>query len=121
MQSTYLNAITSGTTPASQVNTDGRSIVIRKILVGNPVSSGNITIHNNNVALANDTTTINAKITLPSFSTTNINTGPLTFDFRTASPNGSTEADGLQCSLGSSIVIDQTMQVTVFWDYTEGN
>ena len=121
MQATYLNTTTSGTTPASQVNTDGRSIVIRKILVGNPVSSGNITIHNNNVALANDTTTINAKITLPAFSTTNINTGPLTFDFRTASPNGSTEADGLQCSQGASIVLDQTMQVTVFWDYTEGN
>ena len=118
----YFNSTTSGTTPASVINTDGRSIVIRKILVGNPVSSGNLTIHYTNNALAQDTTTIAAKITYPAFSTTNVNDGPDTYDFRCAnSGSGSTEADGLVLGMGGSLVMDQTMQVTVFWDYTEGN
>ena len=123
MQITYLNTTTSGTTPASQVNTDGRAIVIRKLIVGNPVSTGNITIHNNNVALSNDTTTINFKLTLPTFSTTNPNVVPLVVDFRAGAMagGGSAEADGLECSQGSSIVLDQTMQVLVLWDYAEGN
>ena len=118
----YFNSTTSGTTPASVINTDGRSIVIRKILVGNPVSSGNLTIHNTNNALAQDTTTIAMKLTYPAFSTTNVNDGPDTYDFRCANGgSGSTEADGLVLGMGGSLVMDQTMQVTVFWDYTEGN
>ncbi len=118
MTTSYLNTTTSGTTPASVVNADGRAIVIRKILVGNPVTAGNITIHNTNNALANDTTTIAAKITFPTFSTTNTNGSIPLLDFRTNSTGG-VEEDGLFCANGSSIVLDQTMQVTVFWDYAQ--
>ena len=121
MQFTYFNTTTSGTTPAPVINSDGRAIVIRKVLVGNPVSSGNLTIFSENNALSNNTTQIAAKITYPSFSTTNINDGPDVYDFRTISnTGGSVEDDGLFCQTGGSIVIDQTMQVTVFWDYAQG-
>lgn len=86
------------------------------------MSAGNLTIFNIGNALSNNTTQVAAKISYPSFSTTNLNDGPDIYDFRSASDSGgSTEADGLQCASGSSIVIDQTMQVTIFWDYTEGN
>lgn len=121
MQSTYFNTATSGTTPAPQINTDSRPIVIRKILVGNPVTAGNITIFNIGNALSNNTTQIAAKVTYPSFSTTNINDGPDFYDFRTSSSQGgSIGDDGLFCASGGCIVIDQAMQVTVFWDYAEG-
>lgn len=121
MQTTYINATTTGTTPATVLNTDGRAIVIRKIFVGNPVSSGNITLFLENNALSNNTTNIAAKITYPSFSTTNIDSGPAIYDFRTVTnPGGSTEEDGIFCQTGGSVAIDQTMQVTVFWDYAQG-
>lgn len=121
MQTTYINATTSGTTPATVLNTDGRAIVIRKIIIGNPVSSGNLTVFNENNALANNTTQIALKLSYPAFSTTNINDGPDTYDLRTnAGSSGSTEDDGLFCAAGGSVTIDQTMQVTVFWDYAQG-
>lgn len=121
MQTTYVNTTTSGTTPATVLNTDGRAIVIRKLIVGNPVSGGNIVLFNENNALSNNTTQIAVKLTYPSFSTTNINDGPDVYDFRTnAAQGGSVEADGIFCQTGGSLAIDQTMQVTVFWDYAQG-
>lgn len=121
MQVTYFNTTTTGTTPAPQLNSDGRAIVIRKILVGNPVTGGNLTVFTENNALSNNTTQIGMKITYPTFSTTNVNDGPDLYDFRAASSEGgSTETDGLFCPAGGSIVIDQTMQVSVFWDYAQG-
>jgi hypothetical protein len=123
LQYTYINTTSSSTTPAQQINTDGRAIVVRKIIVGNPVSTGNITIHNNNVALSNDTTTINFKNTFPTFSTSALAQFPTVIDFRAGAMagGGSAEADGLECSQGGSLVIDQTMQLTVLWDYAQGN
>jgi hypothetical protein len=117
MQFVYLNTTTSGTTPASQLNTDGRAITLKKLIIGNPVTAGNLTVHYTNVALANDTTTIAAKITLPTFSTTNVNPSqPITVDFSTLGNSGVAE-DGLSLSNGGSIVLDQAMQVTALFDY----
>lgn len=125
MQTTYFNTTTSGTTPAPVIGDSSgtRPVVIRKIIIGNPISSGNLTIFNIGNALSNNTTQIAAKITYPAFSTTNLNDGPDVYDFRASSGSGggSVESDGLICSTGGCIVIDQTMQVTVFWDYAEGN
>jgi len=122
MQTTYFNTVTSGTTPAPQLNTDGRAIVVRKILIGNPTSGGTVTLFNIGNALSNNTTQIAVNITYPSFSTTNINDGPDMYDFRAQnSGSGSTEEDGVPCSSGGSVAISGTMQVTVFWDYAEGN
>ena len=115
MQFVYLNTTTSSTTPASVVST--QSMVLKKLIIGNPVTAGNLTVHNTGNALANDTTTIAFKLTLPTFSTTNVNqTQPLVVDFCTLGNAGVAE-DGLSCASGCSIVIDQTMQVTALWDY----
>lgn len=119
MQTTYINTTTTSTTPATVLNSDGRSIVIRKIVIGNPVNSGNITVFSENNALSNNTTQILSKISLPGTVNTLV---PVVIDFRTASGagGGSTEDDGLFCQTGGSIAIDQTMQVSVLWDYAEG-
>jgi hypothetical protein len=117
MNFVYLNTTTSGTTPASQLNTDGRAIVLKKLIIGNPVTAGNLTVHYTNVALANDTTTIAFKMTLPTFSTTNVNnTQPIVIDFTTGLNAGVGE-NGLSLSNGGSVVLDQAMQVTALFDY----
>lgn len=124
MQVSYFNSITSGTTPAPTIGdaSQSRSIVIRKILIGNPASGGILTLFNIGNALSNNTTQIIAQITYPSFSTSAINDGPDMYDFRAQnSGNGSTEEDGIPCATGASIVLSAAMQVTVFWDYAEGN
>ena len=67
--------------------------------------------------MANDTTTIAFKLTLPTFSTTNVNSvQPLVIDFCVLG-NAGTAEDGLALGNGGSIVLDQTMQVTALWDY----
>lgn len=119
----YTNTSTAinGTNVAQQINTDGRAVVIRKILIGNPVASGNIVIFTENNAVANNTTQIGYKKTYQA-SFTNIQPETV-IDFRASamSGGGSIENDGIFCPAGASIVTDQTMQVTVLYDYAEGN
>lgn len=118
MQTTYVNATTSGTTPATVIAANG-PVVIRKILIGNPVASGNITIFNEGNALANNTTQIAYKKTYPA-SFTSIQPETVV-DFRgSSSQGGSISDDGIFCQTGAGITIDQTMQVTVLWDIAEG-
>lgn len=125
MQAFYTNTSTAltGANTAQNINTDSRSIVVRKIIVGNPVSGGNIVLFNAPSQVANATTTIAYKHTFPTFSTTNTNgVTPVVVDFRAASTGaGSAEEDGIICANGGAIATDQTMQVTVLWDYAEGN
>lgn len=117
MQTTYINTTTSGATQASQLNTDARAIVVKKILVGNPVNSGNIVLFNIGNALANNTTQIAFKNT---FTSSVSESSQRVFDFRSTSPAGSAVTeDGIPCASGGCISIDQTMQLTVFWDYAE--
>lgn len=118
MQSLYVNTTVTGSNPATVIAANG-PVVIRKILIGNPVASGNITLFTEGNALANNTTQIGYKKTYPaSFS----NIQPETvIDFRgSASQGGSISDDGLFCQTGAGIVIDQAMQVTVLWDVAEG-
>ena len=125
MNFTYFNTATSSTTPAPAFNQgQAGNIVIRKIIVGNPVSGGTLIVFNDGNALSNNTTNIAFNLTLPTFSTTNINSAvPLVIDFRGSSEagGGSVEADGLQLTGGGSMAISTTMQVTVLWDLAEGN
>lgn len=120
MQATYVNTTTTSTTPATVISASG-PVVIRKIIVGNPVTAGNITLFNEGNALSNNTTQIAYKHTFPSFSATNTNgVTPIVVDFRSASQQGgSVTEDGIFCQSGASIAIDQTMQVTVLWDIAE--
>jgi hypothetical protein len=118
MQSLYVNTTTSGSNPSTVINASG-PVVIRKILIGNPVTSGNITIFTEGNALANNTTQIGYKKTFPaSFTSIQPETQ---IDFRaSSSQGGSVESDGLFCQTGACITIDQQMQVTVLWDVAEG-
>ena len=118
MQYTYVNATTTSTTPATVIAASG-PVVIRKILIGNPVALGNITLFYEGNALANNTTQIAYKKTYQS-SLSSIQ--PETqVDLRsTSSQGGSTGDDGIFCQNGASISIDQTMQVTVLWDVAQG-
>lgn len=118
MQSTYVNTTTTSTTPATVIQASG-PVTIRKILIGNPLTNGNITVFLEGNALSNNTTNIGYKKTYASsFSSIQPET---VIDFRAASSQGgSTSDDGLFCQTGASIAIDQTMQVTVMWDVAEG-
>lgn len=118
MQSTYFNTTTSSTTPAPLISATG-PIVIKKILIGNPVANGNITLFTEGNALSNNTTQIGYKKTYQSsFSSVQPETA---IDFRsTASQGGTTGDDGLFCQSGAGLVIDQAMQVTVLWDVAQG-
>lgn len=121
MQTLYVNTTTSGTTPATVINSDGRAIVVRKIFVGAPASGATLTLFNENNALANNTTQIAFGLTYPTFSSTNPNSVPTVVDFRAVSgQGGSTEDDGIFCPAGGSISISSAMQVSVLWDYAQG-
>lgn len=121
IQTTYVNTTTTSTTPATVISSSG-PVVVRKIIVGNPVSGGNVTLFSEGNALSNNTTQIAYKHTFPTFSATNTNgTTPVVVDFRgSASQGGSVADDGIFCQSGASIAIDQTMQVTVLWDIAQG-
>lgn len=117
MQFTYVNATTTGTTPATVILASG-PVVIRKILIGNPVNSGNVTLFSEGNALSNNTTQIAWKNTYTSAVS---ESSKRDFDFRaTSSQGGSVGDDGIFCQNGASIAIDQTMQVTVLWDVAQG-
>lgn len=121
MMYTYFNTTTSGTTPASVIGDGVRSIVVRKIIVGNPLA-GTLTLFNIGNALANNTTQIAFLLTFPTFSTTNVNSQfPVQIDLRSnEAAGGSVGEDGLVFQSGGCISISAAMQVTVLWDYAEG-
>ena len=124
MMYTYFNTVTSGTTPAPTLGDGTRSIVVRKIIIGNPVSGATFTLFNIFNALSNNTTQIAFNLTLPTFSTTNTNAVfPIVIDFRASSGvgGGSIEEDGLNFQSGGSVALSTTLQVTILWDYAEGN
>lgn len=107
------NTATNGTTLAtanSAVNeTDIR---VYKLIVGAPVSAGNIWLYNISNPLNASTANIALKVTLPTFSTTNINPGVYVMDFGPY---------GLPLNEGGNIIIDQTMNVTVVWGIADNS
>lgn len=124
MQSTYITTTSAGTTPAQAISGDAtRAIVVRKILVGLPVSAATLTVFNIGNALSNNTTQIAFGMTMPTFAASAVNPGMYTIDFRASSGagGGSVEEDGLICQTGGSLAISSNMQITVLWDYAEGN
>ena len=86
----------------------GQDVLVKKVIVGAPVSAGNIILYNKSVAYSGDTSNIGVKVTLPTFSTTNINPGLYVLDF----------GGGLRLD-GGLLMIDQSMQVTVVWETSE--
>lgn len=80
---------------------------VYKLIIGTPVNAGNIYLYNITNPLNGSTVNIATKITLPTFSTTNINPGVYVVDFG---------PDGLPLPEGGNLLIDQTMNVTVMWE-----
>ncbi len=106
---TYVNAsntATNGTALSTGGGNAERDIVVAKLIIGAPVSGGNIWLYNISNPVNAATTNIALKITLPTFSSTNINPGVYVLDFGD---------DGLLLNEGGNIIIDQTMQVSVLW------
>jgi hypothetical protein len=103
--------------PSSNTATNGvalgadaqRDVVVDGIFIGAPVSAGNIWLYSITNPVNGATTNIVLKLTLPTFSTTNINPGVYNFDFD----------PGLLCNQGGAVIIDQTMQVSVTWHYLD--
>lgn len=110
MNVTYIpssNTSTNGTALAADSEADIRLL---QLLVGAPVSAGNITIYSISNPVNGAATNIAAKITLPTFSTTNINPGLYKIDFGPL---------GLPLAEGGNIIIDQTMQVSAVWELAD--
>lgn len=102
------NTATNGTV----IDAGGADVRVFKLIVGAPVSAGNIYLYNITNPLNGSTANIGSKITLPTFSTTNVNPGVYVLDFGPY---------GLPLPQGGNIVIDQTMQITVVWGYADNS
>ena len=107
MKTTYIassNMATNGTAIGSDSE---RDVVVKSVIIGAPVSGGSITFYTITNPVGGASTNIAAKITLPTFSTTNVNPGVYVLNFGPG---------GLVLNEGGNVVIDQTMQVTVNWE-----
>lgn len=103
---------TSVSSAGQPLGTQGEDVRIYKILVGAPVANGNITVFNKAIVTASDTSDIAAKITLPA---------TITYQFTTA--NGAKVdwdfgPEGLPLD-GGNVQIDQSLQLTVVWDFAQ--
>lgn len=106
MRVTY-QAGTNTATNGTALGQAGEDIRVYKLIVGAPVSTGNIYFYTITNPINGATANIASKITLPTFSTTNVNPGVYVVDFG---------SEGLPLGEGGNIIIDQTMQVTVIWN-----
>ena len=113
MKKTYLAASNTSTANGKLLGADStQNIQLMKIIVGAPVSSGNIWIFDNQNSGVNTATAgLAIKLTMGSaIATTQV---PFTIDLTDQYGNG------LVLSGGGAFYIDQTMQVTVCWDDVE--
>jgi hypothetical protein len=101
------NAATNGVALSTDAQ---RDVVVHKLIVGTPVSAGNVWLRTITNPISASTANIAFKMTLPTFSTTNVNPGVFVVDFGPA---------GLPLNQGGNLEIDQTMNVTVIWDYLD--
>lgn len=105
MQVTYISASNTATN-GTALGSGEQDVRLFKLLVGAPVNAANITVYSISNPVNGASTNIAAKITLPTFSTTNINPGLFVLDFG---------PKGLPLSQGGNIVIDQTLQLSAVW------
>lgn len=98
------NASTNGVQIGDNSDDDVR---VYKLIIGTPVNAGNIWLRNIINPLSLSTANIAFKVTLPTYSTTNVNPGIYVVDFGPY---------GLPLPQGGNLEIDQTMNVTVIWE-----
>lgn len=106
---TATNGVALATANSAVNETDLR---VYKLIVGTPVSAGNIWLYNISNPLGSSAANIAMKLTLPTFSTTNINPGVYVMDFGPY---------GLPLNEGGNLQIDQTMNVTVVWGIADNS
>lgn len=109
MRVTYAPSTNTATNGVALGNADD-DVRVYKILVGAPVSAGNIFLYTITNPVNAATTNLAAKITLPTFSTTNVNPGVYVLDFG---------PEGLPLVNGGNVIIDQTMQVSIIWELND--
>ena len=109
MVSTFIASSNTATNGQALGSAD-QDIRVMRILVGTPVSGGNIYVYNITNPVNGATTNIAAKVTLPTFSTTNINPGVYNIDFG---------PEGLPLNEGGNVIIDQTMNVSIVWELAD--
>ena len=98
--------LANNTTNGIALGVDNQDINVHKIIVGAPVGGGIVRLYDISNPVNNSTTNMAFMLTFPTFSTTNINNGPYTFDFG---------EDGIRLGEGGNIMADGDMQVTVVW------
>lgn len=101
---------TNTTTNGTALGNAEDDVRVYKLIVGTPVSAGNVWLYTITNPLNASTANIGFKTTLPTFSTTNINPGVYVVDFGD---------EGLPLAGGGNLIIDQTMNVTVLWDLND--
>jgi hypothetical protein len=113
MYTLYQNSANS-TTGGTAIGPAGQNIEVTRILVGNPVTSGNIWLYDEtNVGNVSNTTGLQAKLTLPG----TLATGQLPFSIDLTDADG----HGIILKSGGTVAIDQAMQVTLIWGYSQMN
>ena len=113
MKTTFLSASNTSSATGQTLGLDPKqNIQIMKIIIGSPVSSGNLWFfHNQNAGVYTSTTGLAMKLTLGSAIPTTQT--PIVIDLT------DNAANGMVLSMGGAFYIDQTMQVTVLWDEVE--
>lgn len=111
MRVTY-QAGTNTATNGTALGNAGEDVRVFKLIVGAPVSAGNIYLTTITNPVGSSPSNIAMRVTFPSFSTTNVNPGVYELDFGRF---------GLPLNDGGSLVIDQTMNVSVLWDIADNS
>jgi len=116
----------SNSTGAGQTfGSSGQDVVIKKMIVGNPVNSGNIALYNITNPQPSFSANNDAQLAFKYTYTSSVSESSLrVFDF-TSAPNSqggeSSNVNGLILNSGGNLMIDQNMQITVIWDFIESS
>lgn len=120
MPVSFIKTSNSATTGLA-LGAPGQDVVVKKIIIGLPVNSGNVAIYDITNPLPSFNAANDAALKFKHAYTASVSESSLkVFDFTTmgeASGEHSSMSQGLLLSNGGNVMVDQTMNVTVIWDY----
>lgn len=111
MKNTYVPSTNTATNGVALGATED-DVRVFKLLIGAPTSGANIYLYNISNPLGASSANLAAKITLPTFSTTNVNPGLYVVDFGPY---------GLPLAEGGNVQVDATVQLTVIWELADNS
>lgn len=111
MKATYVPSTNTATNGVALGATED-DVRVYKLLVGAPTSGANIYLYNITNPIGAASTNLAAKITLPTFSATNVNPGVYTIDLGPY---------GLPLPQGGNVQVDATVQLTVIWELADNS